>query len=640
MFALGVLSLLQICFLPGFLLVRTLRLNLSSWSSVLVVSFALSLIANYVVIFPLTALGLYVRPVVIAVMLVEVALVVRLIVRHRRAQRMPRLEPAGALERETPAPEAAPALAHNERPPLGRNALAVFVLVVFAYWTVATLVRNVGTVFDVWDAVLRWNPWAESWAAGALPDLTWEYPQLVPANWSISYVLMGASLQFFPKAVMPLFALFVLVLFLDMALRARRIEYVFGFAITCLLLRALLPVYVPSGDMEFAVAFFAFAAVYCLIDAAGRADTRAGQRVIILGAILAGGGAVTKQGGLFMLAAYPLLAYVLCLRGSALTPRARRRLIAACVGCTLVIAAPWYVYTLLRIVFGENDSIVAFLLTGQTLHESRSLAARLAYGIGLIGAKVGAVGLIAIAATLLLGLRDRTSRWITCIVVVPYTLIWGFGFSYSLRNYSVAFPFLGLACGAGVAQVWRLLPGLGAWTMARIDGRLSARASMMLAGVAALLVAAALVVGSIVLTPERMQARQRELMRRTWNPELNAMLYRVAASRPFEGKIITHYEILSVLPELSSHMAERGIISIPEKDYPALLDGTLEPEIKYVLVSSDNYPRLVDAAKAACEAGHCEMVETYKTWSLVRILGEPPGPPSTPEEETPEPSPP
>ena len=60
------------------------------------------------------------------------------------------------------------------------------------------LVRlNTGTVFSGWDTLFSWNAYAEKWASGRVPDIGGMYPQLVPANWSLSYLLQGKDAVYF-----------------------------------------------------------------------------------------------------------------------------------------------------------------------------------------------------------------------------------------------------------------------------------------------------------------------------------------------------------------------------------------------------------------------------------------------------------
>src|SRR5690606_4925023 len=63
------------------------------------------------------------------------------------------------------------------------SALAVGAIVVVLWiW-----VSNFGTVFQNWDAWASWDRWAVKWAENRFPGDTWEYPQLIPTSYSLTY---------------------------------------------------------------------------------------------------------------------------------------------------------------------------------------------------------------------------------------------------------------------------------------------------------------------------------------------------------------------------------------------------------------------------------------------------------------------
>jgi hypothetical protein len=125
-------------------------------------------------------------------------------------------------------------------------------------WYVFLFFYFLGGVFEHWDPVTGWNRFAWDWANNHWPANTWHYPQLVPANWSISYVLMqNTGVQCFAKAIMPLFSIAVLLLFLDLALDTKKPAYLLGLVGYGMLLAYLYePSYIVSGYVDIAVCFF------------------------------------------------------------------------------------------------------------------------------------------------------------------------------------------------------------------------------------------------------------------------------------------------------------------------------------------------------------------------------------------------
>ena len=197
-FLLGLISLLQTAFLPGFLLLSLLRLS-DGLIKTLVLSFALSLIFNHLVVFLLVAMGIY-GPQAMFVLLGLELLALNWMLWQRRRE-----PPGAALQNDWQRGEDLVRELSRSDPAVRLCGTAVALL---AVWMIGSCVARVcvaeaGTVFVEWDVVVSWNPWALAWAENRLPSMTFHYPQLLPCNWSVSYVLMGdARIQFFAKWLM------------------------------------------------------------------------------------------------------------------------------------------------------------------------------------------------------------------------------------------------------------------------------------------------------------------------------------------------------------------------------------------------------------------------------------------------------
>jgi len=110
------------------------------------------------------------------------------------------------------------------------------------------IIWNTGSVFESYDTIISWNKWAIDWANNSLPTSTWRYPQLLPANWSIIYVLMGTTtVQFFVKAMMPFFTLFILLMIIDLGFAKSNPGFFIGSAITYFVIKKFLGPFVIEG---------------------------------------------------------------------------------------------------------------------------------------------------------------------------------------------------------------------------------------------------------------------------------------------------------------------------------------------------------------------------------------------------------
>ena len=196
----------------------------------------------------------------------------------------------------------------------------------------------------------------------------------------------------------------------------------------------------------------ATAAVYALLLAQ---QAVAGQRarLVIVGALVAGGAALTKQAGLFIAAVYPILTWLLVYRATN-TSRGRERLWRmplATAAILVTVVLPFYLVTQWAISTGQEASITQLLLND--MHEGRNLGERLLHALGLLRQPLGSPLLILLVVAILAGLRDKTARVLLLVVVVPFLFIWALGFSYDLRNIALVLPFAGMATGTGLVEL-------------------------------------------------------------------------------------------------------------------------------------------------------------------------------------------
>ena len=279
MFWLGLMSIVQVAFLPGYLALRMARLAVRPVSRTLVLSFALSLVINHFLVVGLVLAGWYRPGVIYAVFAVEAALglwaartwsarsvgetATRLAIWARRTARAVRREPLGR-----------------------RLAFGTAALLIAGF--AAHALAHAGDIFQQWDAVISWNRWAMDWAANGLPHRTAEYPQLLPTNLSLTYVFIQDSLiWFFAKGLMSLFCLFLLLAMLDLGRATGRTGYFWGVPIAYGLLVAVLRFrFLSSGYGDVPVAFMAFAGVYALLLAQSAGEPALRTKYVLLGAVL------------------------------------------------------------------------------------------------------------------------------------------------------------------------------------------------------------------------------------------------------------------------------------------------------------------------------------------------------------------
>jgi hypothetical protein len=588
---LGLLSILQIVFLPGYLLVRSLRLR-GGILATLVLTFALSLVANHALVAGLVVLGIY-RPVVVyAVFAAETAILLEML---RRSGRTAAIDARRFRD----------FLGTLRLSPLRQIVLAA-ALSVIAGFALCGLAR-IGRIFQQWDAVISWNRWAIEWAAGRLPTFTSLYPQLLPANMSLTYLFIQTSdVWIFAKSFQFLFCLMLLLAMVDAARATGEFGFVPGALITYWMLVAVLRFrMIDSGYADVPLAFFAFAGVYTLL-LAKHAEGAQRRRYVLVGAVLAGGAALTKQTGLYIALAYPLLAWLVVLRsGQAGELRRQAGTLLRAALLAAALAAPWYLYKLAEF-HGARDFNNTPLLVN-SLHEGRGLSQRLLHAANMLAEATTPAGAVLLLLATAAALRDPLQRWLVGLVVVPLGLVWAVGFSYDLRNLALILPFAGAAAGTGVLHAAeRIGRRVGqARRGARAAGRrapahqqpheMAGRRSPGLTGptlplpvffmprmpvgriagfLALATVAACLCVSDATL--RRWQERQQRLV---GVPAVNERLYAYLESHGEPAAIATDYAALRWLPELASRSV--GCECEALDTFRAAYD---RPEVRYALV--------------------------------------------------------
>lgn len=529
MFLLGCLSVVQMALLPGLLLLAVTRFR-ATLIQLLAVSFALSFAANYAIVTLLVAAGSYTRPVVMTVIAAE-AMALWFLRRRIEVER-------------TEWPE--------------HPSLAMIVALVLAaesvLWAGIIWLRSLGTVFTTWDAVVSWNRWALVFAGGSMPADIQYYPQLIPANWSLSYLLIESSIvQAFAKSVMALFFLLTLLVIADAGLRLRSAGLILGVPATALLERKCVGLFIADGYVDVPVAFFATVSAMLLV--APPRDTTARLRSLWLSCACAAAAALTKQAGVYLLLVWPLLAFALRDRDD------RQRPARVIPVSWVVFAAPvfaFYVHRYDAIRRGLDFSNVRYVT--HDIYQGASVLQRAMHALQSLGIYV----LLLVVPFAAIWFLPRWCRWLVALIALPFSVIWACYFSYDTRNLVLALPFAGIAAGIATEQ----LMAYGARVAVRFPLRLigAVAAFVLLAGAAAM------------FSRDRIEATQLRQQREILCAPLNQRLYDWFGSHSREGRIATNYAI-DFLPDLKGQRYPVTFVDVAE-----LAAAESRSDVAYVLV--------------------------------------------------------
>lgn len=518
MYFLGWLSFFQITFLPGFLFLEFLKMKTKTLIEKIIFIFALSLIVNFVLVFLLTLLRLY-QPVVIYLFFsFEFICFFLTIVRKKLIFRLSLpLNQTGLLT----------------------IALLTALLVVGRFFILFFQNLSLRSVFLTGDTLDSWNRWASQWFQNQIPvDTLIAYPQLIPTNWSLTYVFMQTTqIELFAKLLMPLFSIAILLIFFDLAGQTKKIAYIFGAIITGGLLHYYFDTsFLRDGYPDIAFAFFAFLPFYCL-QLFQKYKQKEYLPLMILFAL---GSFLTKQLGFYI-----VLLTLITPSGWSVAPDNKLKNLKKPLFLfsffLLAIAIFWYVLKLPEIITAYNIESIYHAAMSSKLNDL-SFFSRLTQSVRILAPNIKGIVILAIVTLLLLlSLFQKTSAKVIVFIIFPFFVLWSLFLNYDVRNLAVIFPYIGLTSGTSLDIFfhYNVLKHCNKAISLRANGLVSFFIFITLLGLV-----------SFFISNERLIYYQTEGKKQIGIPELNSRLYDYYYKNGFDGKIATSYYRLCNLPEI------------------------------------------------------------------------------------------
>ncbi len=588
MFFLGLLSIFQITLLPGLIAIRFVKANLGFVERVSYV-FALSLLINYIGVLVLTSLQIYRRSISMAIFAFEIGVLLWPIIKNRDFAIKGRMNEffsalfsglRNANEQWSKYWETFFRIADGGARKGERFGDLIIRAIASVSWAMATALiawmliytyRNIGTVYNAWDAWASWDPWAVDWYLNRFARNTWEYPQLIPINWSITYRFIGTEVvKFFSKAIMPLFTLLMLVLAFDLGSKRKSYGYFIGTGISFYAIYVFTGKYIGEGYVDLPVAALSFLSIYSLLLAQDAKGWQSKKELLILGSLVSASAAVTKQTGVAIFAAYPILAYFLVLRDIENMEKKEKILhVAWTTAVAGLIVFPWYVYTIFQIRVGKYTSNIQYVIND--IYDGVGIFDR------LISAwdSLGPYTYLFIFLFLILPLMEKTYRWIIIVFIIPYSLFWGMFLSYEYRNLAVVFPLVGIAVGMGIQEGLNKLnfsPLITNIKLKKLDFSRVIIISAQIVIIWGIFWSATQYSNSNLLKLQ--YARQREI----FEPEINRKLFIYFGNHGGPGVVLSPYPV-GWLPGLQKFWAVTRF-----DNYEAFHSTLEEDEIEYLLI--------------------------------------------------------
>lgn len=606
MLFLGILGIFQVFLLPGFILFNFLPFK-ARWPARLIAIVTSSLVINYCLVFLLALLGLYTRPAILVIMAVEFGAII-----WQRRGRL--IQPLGhwlsdrfqaffrfvdGLHESFTKDKNQPALAVIAK--YAYILLSLILAFIALQWIIKLFLWNIGTIFDSYDSIAQWNRWALHWSGNMLPRNTWRYPQLLPANWSIIYTVIGNTIiQIFAQSAAPVFAVFIVAMIVDLGFAEKNPGFFLGAAVTYLTFKKFLGPYVIEALADLPASFFAFSAVYLLYLFHQNEKEEQYQRNLgIYSVIAASGAAVTKQVGLAFLTLFAIMYFFFGLLPTIRKDRKSfNKLLLFSLAIVIAIVLPWYAYKQIQIWQGLEKSEVTMII-GATEHAAGT--AGLLSRFLAIPEFLGKYFYLLLLILTLTPFVTSFQRALNLGLIFPLLSAWALVASYDFRNLSIVLPLFGVSSGLSIQflvdRIYLFIKGI---RFPRIP----------LFVVLIFITALIYITGITIFPDEKLIQHQRDQAMQAFSSSINSKVLAEVSELEEDFRIITNYPVEN-LPGLQGKKI--GILYNSYEDYRATLDSADGLQL-YLLVPGYADERILAEISKKIDLGEYELVFEDDSW--------------------------
>ncbi|HEY4694196.1 MAG TPA: hypothetical protein VIH16_12215 [Bellilinea sp.] len=597
MFFLGVLGVIQTILLPGLIFNRLVKPKggiVFQFSTI----FLFSLLLNFLVVTFLTEIHLYTRTTLFVLIAIEFLLILYLY-RNQLTQTIDESsQKINQVANGWKSSFRAIFLSEIAYPgiKLVRTIILAILMVMaisLCWWFFKHVISNAVTVFSEWDSVLAWNTWAQTWAQNKIPENQTFYPQLIPINLSIPYVLIdNIQVSFFSKSIMPLFSVLMALLLFEAALEQKRYGYFIGIIVLYFLIKKFLGSNIGEAYVDLPLAFVSLLAIQVYSRTQQILNNR---KELFLVMVIAATGVVTKQPAAYLLV---VLAVLVLLDG--IRNKASLRWFLIVGGISGLIVLVGYSRTILPTLLNfDQTGLPAYYAISTDTSDSSTLAGHLAFAINSLG-KYAILYVLLIPGFFIL---PRKFKLLIVTLVIPFTVLWAVFASYDVRNLSLVFPLLAIISGLTLEKIGEyVFQKLDRWKLGKIPTGL---------------VIAAVLIGIFVLnflfSKDRITAAWQDKQRLIFSPNLNEQI----DSLDFSGscqKVLTSYPI-RYLPGHESH--EEWFFYNGFDTYTELIQ---DPAICWILVPPSADAAIQEQITANLDAGKYQLIFTVDDWIPYRLI--------------------
>ena len=432
----GILSIFQAWFIPGFLFLIFYR-NIKILDNI-VLSLPLSLVINYILIYVLVNLNFYSQIIFFLIILFEIILIILVLVkRYSLNIIINKIDIFFSLEKQKKL------ISVNFS--LINLVIAVLLLVYFFY-----ALKNAGLPVQAGDPLDMWNKWAISWSQNQIPH-TIEYPQAVPILYSISYVLLNSyEVEYFTSAICLIYPIWIFIIFF-------RLTYIFpekklliklSLIITTFFLLSVLRNYALfMGYSDPILVLTSTSTAYVFLYFLNEKRNNLDFKNLFLISLIAVSPAITKQMGLLVSFIFPVFYFLYNYFDNKLLFKN----FVVITSIIFVVSISWYIFPIYHYyqVDFESTKFARLSASSRTGIENLSFFMKLNFGLDYLFWKFKYLILILI----LFSFKNKYSLSIFLLIVFPYFLIWSLFFVADNRNFLMVTPFLGFILSVGLINL-------------------------------------------------------------------------------------------------------------------------------------------------------------------------------------------
>ncbi|MGQ9848003.1 MAG: hypothetical protein ACUVQP_10975 [Bacteroidales bacterium] len=437
MLLIGILAVVQTVFLPGFIFISVFSIKTTSTIQKWVYVFALSLFLNYALVTILTLVEIYKPSVFVLIIAIELLIFIYLLIAKKNTIDL------GINFKDI----ITDYISYLRSLSTSGKLIIIFTTIIVLFYF-SLLISNLGTIFYFVDTVynIHWNTWAIDFSNNILPKQSSHFPQLIPANWSISYLLIGEpNVHFFPKSFMPLFFLGNLLMFLDLAFDKRNYTYLFALIIYGLFAPIIYNlVFIADGNGDLPVSFFAFLSFYAYLK---RNKEKFELKEFIIVFLFASTAAGTKLAGFYIFFFISMLCLYHFIKNFKLL--SKKQFLTLFVSVVLILSIDLFWYLLKPATMASGLHQPEWLAEGYVNILINAL--HLAYY------NIGLPVITFFILTIFFSLFVKESRYITIFFVLPPIILWMFKYSADFRNLSFVVPFISYTSAFGLIRIIEVL---------------------------------------------------------------------------------------------------------------------------------------------------------------------------------------